>query len=81
MRAYILLEVLPQETISVYEELKADQFVTEAAVIHGPYDCVALLEGATLEEINDVVMRLRQKEGVRGTMTCLVVQSYHKRRG
>lgn len=78
MRAYILLDVAPQATINVYDFLKADANITQAAVVHGPYDCIALIEHASLDEINGFVLRLREIEGVRDTMTCLVMQSFER---
>ncbi|HOA22471.1 MAG TPA: Lrp/AsnC ligand binding domain-containing protein [Aggregatilineales bacterium] len=78
MRAYILLDVAPQVTVDVYDALKSEPYVTEAAVIHGPYDCIALVEHATLDDINEIVLRLRAIEGVRDTTTCLVMQSFER---
>lgn|SRR5690606_23838104 len=78
MRAYILLDVAPQMTVDVYHTLKSEPCVTEAAVVHGPYDCIALVEHATMDDINEIVLRLRAIEGVRDTTTCLVMQSFER---
>lgn len=79
MRAYILVRTEPQCTIEVYEALKKNTFVTEAAVIHGPFDCIGLLEGATLNDVNSAVMRVREIDGVKETTTSIVMQSFRRR--
>lgn len=76
MRAYIVFKVSPQDTTSVMNALKEEPYVTEASVIHGPFDCVAHIQAPSLEDINNVVMRARMWKGVEDTMTCLVVQSW-----
>lgn len=76
MRAYVVFKVVPQETINVLNALREEQQVSEASVIHGPFDCVAHVQAPTLEAINDFVLRARSWKGVEDTMTCLVVQSW-----
>ncbi|HLV44068.1 MAG TPA: Lrp/AsnC ligand binding domain-containing protein [Aggregatilineales bacterium] len=78
MRAYILVKTDPQYTIEVYDALKKDKYVTEAAVIHGPFDCIGLVERARLADLNSAVMRIREIEGVKDTTTCIVMQSFRR---
>ncbi len=76
MRAYIMLNVKPQDTAAVIQRLQGEPLIIEASLIHGPYDCVAHVESKDLQGINDTVMRIRSFEGVLDTMTCLVIQSW-----
>ncbi len=78
MRAYILLKVSPQETMSLMRNLKEEQGITQASVIHGPYDCLVEVEAKDLDEINQIMMRIRAMAGVIETLTCLVVQSWRR---
>lgn len=78
MRAYVLLKVMPQDTTELMRKLQDETGITEASLIHGPYDCVAHVEAKDLPGINDAVMRIRAIPGVLETLTCLVVQSWHR---
>jgi hypothetical protein len=78
MRAYIVFKVEPQHTAQLMHDLKTEEAIVQASLIHGPYDCVAEVEEKDLQGINDLVMRLRTRQGVKDTMTCLVIQSWRK---
>ena len=78
MRAYILLRVSPQHTAGLMKGLKGESGIRRANLIHGPYDCLLEVNGKDLEAINDTVFRIREREGVLETMTCLVVQSWKR---
>jgi hypothetical protein len=78
MRAYVVLKVSPQHTAGLMQSLKGDSGITQASLIHGPYDCLLAVDGKDLETINETVLRIREREGVLETMTCLVVQSWER---
>jgi len=78
MRAFIFLRIEPQHTMGVMHDLKGEPRVMEANLIHGPYDCVAEVEGKTLDEVNEAVLHIRELSGVEDTVTCLVVQSWQR---
>jgi len=78
MRAYVLLKVKPQDTMRLMHDLKDNDNVLGASVIHGPYDCVALVQGLDLDELNKTVLDIRAQVGVIDTMTSLVVQSWER---
>ena len=42
------------------------------------YDCLIEVDGQTLDEVNQTVMRIREMSGVDDTVTCLVVQSWQR---
>lgn len=76
MRAYVVFRIDPPETVNILNALRDVPEVSEASVIHGPFDCVAHIQAPTLEGINDFVLQARSWNGVEETMTCLVVQSW-----
>ncbi len=78
MRAFVLLKVSPQETAQLMQDLKQEERIQEANLIHGPYDCVLEVDGKDLEAINGAVMRIRSMPGVTDTLTCLVIQSWQR---
>ena len=78
MRAYILLKVAPQNTAALMQELKNNEAVIEANLIHGPYDCLLEIEARDLDHLNEAVMDIRALKGVGDTLTCLVVQSWRR---
>jgi len=78
MRAFIFLRIEPQHTMGVMHDLKGEPQITEANLIHGPYDCLIEVDGQTLDEVNQTVMRIREMSGVDDTVTCLVVQSWQR---
>ncbi len=58
----------------VLEKLKSIKNVKEAFIVYGVYDMIAKVEANDLEELRDVVStRIRRIEGVRSTVTLIVV--------
>ena len=78
MRAYLLLKVKPQDTMRLMHDLKENQHVLSATLVHGPYDCVAVIQGHTLDDLNEAVLGIRAHAGIIETMTSLVVQSWER---
>lgn len=78
MRAYILLKAGPLGATRAMEGLRDTPHVIEAAVIHGPYDCLAEIEAPNVSAINDTVFTIRDIPGVADTLTCLVVRSWQR---
>ncbi len=79
MRAYLLLKVKPQETMHLMHDLQDEHRILEASVVHGPYDCVMVLQGRALDDLNDAVMAIRKRPCVVETMTSLIVQSWQRK--
>jgi len=78
MRAFLLLKVKPQDTMRLMHDLKDNQNVLSASVVHGPYDCVAVVQGHDLDDLNQTVLDIRSHAGITDTMTSLVVQSWER---
>ena len=76
MRAFVLLRVQPQETMTLMHEFRKNDAIIEAAVVHGPYDCMLKVVVDDIEALNNLVNDIRIMKGVLETMTCLIIQSW-----
>lgn len=75
-RAYILVETEVGRTRSVARTLALDRHVRSADVVTGPFDIVAVLEAADLNEIGELVfLRIHAIPGIARTTTCLAIPS------
>jgi DNA-binding Lrp family transcriptional regulator len=81
MRAYLLLKVTPQNTMGLMHSLKDNDHIVEASLIHGPYDCLAVIQGKDLDEINQIVLDVRNMPGIAETSTHLIIQSWQRSAG
>jgi nitrate reductase NapAB chaperone NapD len=72
------MRVKPRDTSQVMSELKNLDKIVQASAIHGPHDCLVEIQADTLEDVNNTVLSIRSLKGVIDTITCLVVQSWHR---
>ena len=75
MKAYILLSTKPGTSIDVVKRLKEKVKETVIAdAIYGRYDAIVVVEAPTLEEINQVVYKIIEKDpNVTRTETSIVL--------
>jgi DNA-binding Lrp family transcriptional regulator len=78
MRAYVLIETAPGKTKSVKKELGKIKGAPSALVrldaVTGPYDFIAVVEGANLDAIGRLVTdAIGIIDGVTRTTTCVAV--------
>ncbi len=76
MKAYILISTKPGTSIEVVQKIKARIKETVAAdAIFGRYDAIVILEAPALEQINQVVYRIIEKDpSVIRTETSIVLE-------
>lgn len=76
MKAYILISTKPGTSIEVVQNIKARIKETVAAdAIFGRYDAIVILEAPALEQINQVVYRVIEKDpSVIRTETSIVLE-------
>ncbi len=76
MKAYILISTKPGTSIEVVQKIKARIKETVAAdAIFGRYDAIVILEAPALEQINQVVYRVIEKDpSVIRTETSIVLE-------
>ncbi len=78
MHAYVLMKVKPQDTMRLMHDLKENKNVLQASIVHGPYDCVIVVDGHDLDDLNQAVLNIRAHAGVVETLMSLVVQSWER---
>ena len=73
-RAYILIECTVGRTKEVVTGLARLKGMKSVETVTGPYDVIAIVELATLNEIGDLVAQhIHPITGITRTVTCLVV--------
>jgi len=74
MRAYVLINTLPGRALDVVSKIRGVPGVVEADPITGDYDVIASLEAPNFAVLGSAVVDKVQKlDGVRRTVTCLVL--------
>jgi DNA-binding Lrp family transcriptional regulator len=72
--AYILIQTWPGKAATVAAALRGLPGVLEAASLAGPYDVIARAQARDIDELAGLVSsRVQALDGVRRTVTCLVV--------
>ena len=62
MKAYILLSTKPGTSLDVVKRLKEIKETVGADAIFGRYDAIVVLEAPALDEINQVVYKIIEKD-------------------
>jgi len=62
MKAYILLSTKPGTSLEVVKRLKEIKETVGADAIFGRYDAIVVLEAPALDEINQVVYKIIEKD-------------------
>jgi DNA-binding Lrp family transcriptional regulator len=62
MKAYILLSTKPGTSLEVVRRLKEIKETVGADAIFGRYDAIVVLEAPALDEINQVVYKIIEKD-------------------
>jgi DNA-binding Lrp family transcriptional regulator len=74
VQAYLLVQTLPGQAGHVAQAIRAMVEGVTADTVTGPYDVVAVLEAATLDELARLVLeRIQKLPGITRTLTCPVV--------
>jgi len=76
MRAYIFLETKPATSLQVVERIKKEvKEVVQADAIYGRYDAVIIIEAPSLEDINEILYKVIEKDpNIIHTETSLVLE-------
>lgn len=74
MRAYVLINALPGRALEVVKRIRSIAGVTDADAITGDYDVIATLEAKNFAVLGSAVVdKIQKLDGVRRTVTCLVL--------
>jgi len=75
MKAYVLIQVAAGKAAGVVQAIRRAKGVQSADAITGPYDVIAVVEGADPNAIGKVVTeKIHAVEGVAHTMTCFALE-------
>ncbi|MHA2224980.1 MAG: Lrp/AsnC family transcriptional regulator [Candidatus Hodarchaeales archaeon] len=73
--AFVMVNAEIGKEKEVLEFLKSQEYVEEAFVVYGVYDLVARVSAETMKVLKDLVINeIRQAEGVRSTLTMVIVR-------
>ncbi len=74
MRAYVLINALPGRALEVVDKIRTVPGVTAADAITGQYDVIASFEARDFAVLGSAVVdKIQKLDGVRRTVTCLVL--------
>lgn len=75
VRAYVLIEMVAGHAKNLVDDLTNQQAVAEINRVTGPYDVIAVLEAADLNEISNIVTNnVHSLSGVARTTTCVCLE-------
>jgi len=76
-RAYIFLETKPATSLQVVERIKKKvKEVVQADAIYGRYDAVIIIEAPSLDDINEILYKVIEKDpNIIHTETSLVLEA------
>jgi DNA-binding Lrp family transcriptional regulator len=73
-RAFVLINLAAGISETVLMRLRKMDFVAEVHAVSGPYDMIAVVDGATFNEIGKSVLEYIQPvPGIQKTTTCNVI--------
>lgn len=73
-RAFVLITLAAGASEEVLMKLRKMDFVSEVHAVSGPYDMIAVVNGATFNEIGrSVLEKIQPTPGIRKTITCNVI--------
>jgi len=74
VQAYILIQTEVGRSSFVTQEISQIPGVTMAEDVTGPYDVIARVEAASVDELGQLVIaRIQDVKGITRTLTCTVV--------
>ncbi|MDD3643089.1 MAG: Lrp/AsnC ligand binding domain-containing protein [Candidatus Krumholzibacteria bacterium] len=73
-RAFVLINLAAGASQRVLAELRKMSFVAEVHAVSGPYDMIAVVDGASFNEIGAFVIgKIQAVPGIQKTITCNVI--------
>ncbi len=75
-KAFILIETLVGKTKEVVSTLQSLKGVKSVDTVTGPYDIIAIVEAASLNDIGEIVTgKIHPVIGISRTVTCLAIKA------
>ena len=79
IEAFVAIATAPGAEDSVFEALCNMPEVKEIYMVYGPHDLIVYIEAPNTDHVRQVVLRIRQIEGVKSTTTMTVSRKKIKR--
>jgi len=73
-QALILVVLAPSFRSETLEKIRKIPGVAIANLLYGPYDLFATIKVKNIEEMRAAVLKIRETEGIKSTITCNVIQ-------
>jgi DNA-binding Lrp family transcriptional regulator len=73
-QAIILVALAPSFKSETLEKIRKIPGVVMAHLLYGNYDLFATVKVNTLEEMRATVIKIRETEGIKSTITCNVIK-------
>jgi DNA-binding Lrp family transcriptional regulator len=73
-QALILVVLAPSFRSETLEKIRKIPGVAMANLLYGPYDLFATIKVKNIDEMRAAVLKIRETEGIKSTITCNVIQ-------
>jgi len=73
VKAFVLIETAVGRNKEVAGALKQLKGIKSVDTVTGPYDIIAIVEGESLNDIDDLVTEIHSITGISRTVTCLAM--------
>jgi len=79
VRTYVLITLAPRQTPVIQAALRGIPAVRTLHSVSGPFDLLAILAAGSIGELDTVIDRIGQMEGVERTMSAIVLSTRFER--
>ncbi len=79
VRAHIMVNVSTGQSSSLVRELRRMPSILRAYAVSGIYDLIVVAEAESTEDLDDVLDRVRELDGVESTLTSVVLSTKFER--
>lgn len=79
VRAHIMVNVSPGQSNSLVRELRRMPSILRAYAVSGIYDLIVVAEADSTEDLDEVLDRVRELDGVESTLTSVVLSTKFER--
>ncbi len=72
--AYVLINIAAGTSRKVYNTLTNMESIQKVDAVSGPYDLIAIVDGATFNDIGKIVLEeIQSVPGIQNTVTCNII--------
>jgi AsnC family. len=71
VKAIVLINIIPEKTEKIFNNIKKFQEIKEAFLVYGEYDAVLVINAKTTHDIQEFVREIRKINGVVRTVTVI----------